>query len=255
MTVTLDQIVRSYLHKRGKTTLHGYARILNVLIDFVRKFALNHAYLDKTVELKMDTKKAVAFPTDCIKPSKIGWKTGDRVVGFEVDTTIALTHDFTDDGVSPTVNTSYDGTQSWPYNGTILFTNYYTNDGSASLKAYKLGNNGAGYYKINWAAREIQFSSDVKTDWTIYIEYKSNGFEPKTRTTIPEPFAKLAEDYIHWQLARFDKRFGEASMETQARKAAFWAEYDEVNAQMDSTTYEDITGARARSFSINKVMH
>lgn len=256
MTVTLDQVIRSYFHKRLKTTLHGYPRALNFLLDFVRKFSLNHGYMDKTVGLKMDTKKAIAFPQDCIKPSKIGWQTGDRVVGFEIDNSIAKLHDYCDDGVSATANTAFDAAQGWPYNGDFQFTNYLTLDGTVNaLTGYKIGNNGAGYFTIDWKKREIQFSSEVKSAWTIYIEYKTNGFEPKTKSVIPEFASTLAEDYIHWQLARFDKRYGDASVETLARKEAFWNSYDELNAQMDMTSLEDITGARARSFSINKIMH
>lgn len=256
MTVTLDQVIRSYFHKRGKTTLHGYPRALNVLLDFVRDFSLNHGYMDKTVGLKMDTKKSIAFPSDCLRPSKIGWQTGDRVVGFELDSSIAKLHDYCDDGVSATVNQPFNSAQPFPYNGDFQFFNYLTLDGSLStVNGAKLGNNGAGYFTIDWKGREIQFSSDVKSTWTIYIEYKTNGFEPKTKSVIPEFASKIAENYIHWQLARFDKRYGEASVETKAREQAFWSSYDSLNAQMDTTSLQDIKGARARSFSINKIMH
>ena len=256
MSVSLDSITRSYLGKNGYNTLHNYVGCLRHLLDFLRKVSLNHAVFDKTVVLRLDEKKAVAWPQDYVTWNKIGWQKGDRIIAFQKDNTINLHHSLCEDEISATENDPYDINTPWPYNNTetpVTFDNYFYQNGIGYLQAYGTGFSGIGYFKPNEQAREFQFSSDVPQDFEIYLEYKTNGFSPTTRSVVPEVFAKLGEDYIHWQMAVYDKRLGAASPETMARELNYKNEYNEVLKQLNPISVDDIIGAKARAFHVNKL--
>lgn len=256
MDIDLDSICRSYLINVEKTTLHGYLRIMKFLIDFMRKFALKHAFLDKTVVLKMDQKKSIPFPEDFIMWSKIGWQSGDRIVAFQRDSTINLHHATSDDGFeSPTVNDKFNNAK-FPYNQTanLIFNNFINLNGEIGfIPATGIGYNGLGYFRINWRDREIQFSSDTPIDFEIYLEYKSNGFQARSKSVVPEIAAKLGEDYIHWQVAHY--KLGAAATETEARRINYFREYDEMIAITEPINPAAIEGIRARGFDVNKLVY
>ncbi len=250
--ITLDAIVRNFLISQNRTTLHFYLRYMKYLIDFLRKVALTHAIFDKTVALKMDQKKAIQVPEGYLIWSKIGFQVGDRIVGFERDNTINLHHDITPDGLeSPVANDRFN-IAKFPY--TRLVFNNFTNEAGelGMLEGMGLGHNGVGYFRPT-SDREIQFSSDIDSDTTIYLEHKTNGFNPTTKSTVPEIFAKLGEDYINWQEAR--RKFGDAAAETRARERSYLIEYDDVMAKMEPISIASLMGSRARSFDINKIVY
>jgi len=257
MDMALDSIVRSYKINNGQSTLHFYLREMKFLVDFLRKFALKHSFLDKTVVLKLDQKKSIPFPEDFVMWSIVGWQSGDRIIGFERDGTVNLSHSTIEDGnEAPIANLSYNNAQ-WPYSGrTLTFNNFTTTTGEVgSLTGYGLGWNGLGYFRVNWKDREIQFSSEVPSDFEIYLCYKSNGFQAKTSSVIPEVAAKLGEDYIHWQMALYSRQYGASSAETEARRINYFREYDEMIAITEPITPSALAGIRARGYDVNKLVH
>lgn len=242
--ITLDGIVRGYLLSQGRNTLHGYIKALKHCVDFLKKFSVQHSYTDKIVSLSMDYKKAVQFPEDLVVIKKIGWADGDRIVSFTPDQTVNLYHSHADDAIAGTPNTSYQVVQ--PYSNTDdIISNVLGNQQG-------LGHNKIGYYRINYPAREVQFSSDVSASRSIYIEYASNGFNPKTKSTIPEIYSTVAENYINWQLSR--AKHGDSSGETEARRQAFWNDYDNIFASQNRISYEGLVGIKARAHDINKTI-
>lgn len=255
--ITLDDAVRGLMIAKGRNTLHGYLKYMKYAVDFLKKVSLNHSFMDKTVVLRMDEKKAIQFPPDLINWNKIGWQSGDRIIAFQRDPTIALHQSYEDDAISATPNQRYNINQPWPYNNSmpqVNFYNYYMEDGSVGyLKAYGVGYNGIGYYRVNRSTREIQFSAEIPIDFEIYLEYKTSGFNPKSKSTIPLIMSKLCEDYIDWQEARH--KLGAASVEAQARMIEFNREYDEVLSQLDKWTVDELVNARARTYDVNKIVH
>ncbi len=257
METTLDNICRNYLAKNGYNTLHHYVKCMRHLVDFLRDVSLSHSIFDKTVVLRLDSKKAVQFPSDMVTWTKLGWQKGDRIIAFQKDSSINLHHDTEADGPSETVNDAYDINSPWPYNGSFTpttFNNYWYNNGAGSLSGYAVGTNGLGYFRPNYSAKEFQFSSDVPADFEIYLEYRCNGFKPRTKSVVPEVLGRVAEDYIHWQLARFDRRMGDSSSETEGRRLAYQREYNKALSQMNPTVFADIIGAKARAFHVNKLV-
>ena len=243
-TITLDSVVRTYLLKQGKNTLHSYVRLISFLIDFLRKFSVTHAHGTKQKMLKLDYKKSAQMPPDLLTISRIGWVSGDRIVGFDVDPTISLYHSKEEDAISGSLNQPYQVIQPW----TIAEITATANDDGGDVGT---GYNFSGYIRINYQANEIQFSSDVSSDKQIYIEYKTNGLKPKTKSVIPEFASKAAEDYIHWQVARF--KLGDSSAETESRRITFWREIDDVQASLMNISFDTLAGNKARAFDINKL--
>lgn len=201
----------------------------------------------------MDQKKAIQMPDGLLMPAKVGFQQGDRVVAFEIDNTINLNHEISQDGLeSPTANSSYD-IAKFPYTR-LVFNNFTTNEGeNGFLEGMGLGHNGVGYYRINWSTREIQFSSDIDADTIIYLEFYGNGFQPTTKSTVPDMMSKLGEDYIHWQEGR--RKLGDAASETFARKKAYFDEYDDVMAKMNPISIAAIQGIRSRGYDVNKIVY
>lgn len=253
MKVTLDDVVRNYMLSHGKNTLHGYVTYMKYMVDFLRQFSMNHVFMDNNVELKLDEKKAVQLPDDFISATKIAWKSGDRLVMFERDNSLSLRSDYCDDVGSATQNSAYSIFQSFPFNGAFTVDQFVSmNSVSDMVQVAGVGDNGMGYFRFNWKDREIQFDANVPSPYKIYIEYKSNGFNPKSKSTIPEFAQTPAEEYINWQDAR--RKFGDASAETKARKYTYdLAHYDMISA-LDNLNRESIVGAMARSTHINKLI-
>lgn len=193
------------------------------------------------------------MPDRFIMWSKIGFQVGDRIAGFERDNTINLNHEISTDGLeSPVANEKFN-IAKFPYTR-LVFNNFTNNEGQLGfLEGIGLGHNGVGFFKMNWQAREIQFSSDIDADTAIYLEFKTNGFKPTVKSTVPEIMSKLGEDYIHWQEAR--RKFGDAAAETEARKRAYFAEYDDVIARMNPISIASIQGIRARNFDVRKLVY
>lgn len=254
MTVTLDDIVRGFLLTKGNSTLHGYLRYMKFLVEFMRKFAMKNAFMDKTVVLKLDQKKSIPFPEDFIMWKKIGWQSGDRIVAFENDQTINLHHATSEDGnEAPTANLSFNNA-NWPYNNRLVLNNFTNSNGeNGELLAYGVGHNGLSYFRLNWRDREIQFSSEIPSNYEIYLEYKVNGFSATSKSVIPEIAAKLGEDYIYWQDARY--KLGDAAVETESRRIAYFREYDELIGNINPVSIAGLIGVRARSFDINKIVY
>jgi hypothetical protein len=250
MNITLDDIVRNYMITQGKNTLHGYVKMMKHLVDFLRDFSMDNAYMDNIAILELDEKNAVQFPEGLISIKMAAWQSGDRIIKFETDNRINLNSSRKEDVGSATPNVAYNISQTWPYNGIGSIADSVNLPQTTSLG---IGHNGLGYLRVNWAEREIQFDANVPAPTEIYLEYKSNGFNPKSKSSIPEFASKVAEEYIHWQLGR--AKHGDASAEVMARRMNYKREYDIMLARLDPIDYEGIVGARARSFDINKILH
>jgi hypothetical protein len=192
----------------------------------------------------MDYKKAVQFPEDLVRVKRFGWADGDRIVEITPDQTIVLYHSHQEDAISGTINTAYPVVQPYTHNFDL--------QGNGIGNEKGVGHNGIGYHRINYPAKEIQLSSDVSSERSIYLEYSSNGFNPKSKSTIPDVYSTVAENYIHWQWARF--KLGDSASETEARRQAFWNEYDNILATQNRISYEGLVGSRARSHDVNKIV-
>ncbi len=250
MNLTLDNIVRSYLFSTSENTLHKYVRSLKFLIDFLRKFSQNHVYMDHLKVLKVDEKYALQLPDDFMSLNYLAYQSGDRIIKFQRDSSINPNVSYCDDAASATPNTAFNISIFECNVESSLFD--FINDGDARFRTYGKGYDGIGYFNFNWNNREIQFSSEARVSNGVLISYKSNGFNPRTRSTIPEFAQESAEAFLHWQTAHYDRKLGAAAAETEARRLNYNRVYDDMLAAMDPIDYEALMGIKARATDFRK---
>lgn len=249
MNVELDSIVRSYLFSQGYNTTHKYIFVMKILIEFLAKFSRNHTIMSAQDIFYVDEKKAIQLPPSFVALSAIAWRSGDRLIKFERDSTINTSQSYCDDAAAATPNASYNIFEAWPYNAPIL-----NQVESSNFTSLGVGHNGSGYFNFNWPAREIQFSTDSKVSGGVYMRYRTNGFNPKSRSVIPEIAEPTAVAYIHHQMARMDRRLGDAAAETRARERIYAKEYDDLLADLDPIDYNSLIGVQARAFDSQKII-
>ena len=245
---TIDSVVRSYIADNGENTLHNYIRYLKFGFDGLKKWHLRSYVEDLTVRLEMDAKKSVPLPEDCIVPNKVGVQYGDRIFTYPFDNSISYL--FTQgDGGKLDKNKEYDP-GDMRNTDAFYFYNYIDPYGWTGWLLSN-GHNDQGYCRINWRAREIQFSADVRTS-TVYLEYKSSGFNPKTRTQISEGVELLIREYINWQVGR--RKFGDGSVETRERKKEYYQQETETASYFMSggMSYAQILDIQRRTHNVNK---
>jgi hypothetical protein len=203
---TIDNLIREIILNEGRTTLHKYLWYLSYALKAHRQFAIDDSKEFKTKKLVMDNKRAVRFPDDLIQWNKIGLMFKDRVEVIVPDETIALFHEKEGSVYQP--NDPWISDEVWD----IPFHNYYNAEGRRQNmflrgKAY----NRVGYYRLNEACREIQFSADLDK-CSVYIEYVGNCSSPCNKTFVPV----IAMDMIQEAIQYYDKKFrhGEADKRT-----------------------------------------
>lgn len=203
---TLDNLIREILLNERRTTLHRYIWYLSYAIKSFRQFMIDDSREVKTTLLIMDNKKSVRFPDDLISWNKIGLIFKDRVKIFVPDETIALHHE-KEAGV-------YQPNEPWVSKNTLdlPFYNYYdTARGRRTFNLRGKAYNSIGYYRLNEACREIQFSADVDK-CSVYVEYLANACGPCNKTYVPI----IAMDMLQEAIQYYDRkyRFGEQDKRT-----------------------------------------
>lgn len=194
---TLDTLIREIILNEGRTTLHKYLWYLSYALKANRQFAIDDSKEFKTTKLVMDNKKSVRFPEDLIQWNKIALVFRDRTKVFVPDETIALT--FNKDGAI------YQPNDPWISNEEldIPFYNYSDRYGAyQNLTVHGKAYNSIGYYRMNEACREIQFSADVDK-CSVYVEYVANCSSPCNKMFVPV----IAMDMIQEAIKYYDLKF------------------------------------------------
>jgi hypothetical protein len=238
MIRTIDDIVRSHLANKGHNTLHGYIRYMKWALDGLKRWHRDGWFEDKLVIKRMDTKKSIAFPDDMVSWVKIGIKVGDRIVEFDHDPTIDISHyckNKTKENAS--YNDFYNVTTTDAVRPYWHFTDHFETLGVYYGHDVMHLHNGVGYFKANYACQEFQFSSEVN-DSDIILVYKSNGFDPSDETMVNEVAAESLEAWIDYQEKRWT--LGEGARETQASKMNYAQLYREAFSQFNTLSFSSI---------------
>lgn len=237
---TIDSIVRSYLADQGYNTLHKYIQYLHWGLKALRIWNMDSAEEVKTVKLSMDARKAIKLPDDYINWIKVGIKVGDRIDAFVNDNSIALHHE-KKPMEKPKPNEPY---------CKYRFMNYRDGNGKflGYVDGYGYGHNGVGYFRVNEALREIQFSAEVNR-CSVLLEYVSDGFNPHSETLVNMKVSQLITEYIRYSEARY--KLGDSASETRARKEEYIEEQLATSGRFNSLSLEGILDATTTTFSLN----
>jgi hypothetical protein len=210
---TIDNVIRELIQNEGRTTLHRYLKYLSYIVKAYRHFQINLSKEIKTDMLRLDNKRAARYPDDLIRFTKIGLVFKDRVQVFIPDDTIAL--HFEKKGAV------YQPNQAWvtPEELSYGFENYLTDTGQRStVYVTAKGYNSIGYYKMNDACREIQFSADVDK-CSVYVEYIANANAPCNKTYVPVVAIDMMQEAIKYYDLKY--KYGENDGRTRAQWLAW----------------------------------
>ncbi len=209
---TIDEIVRTALIADGEQSLHKYPAYLLFGLEALKDFYTDHAQDVKTVQLDMSALKQVYLPLDFVDWVKVGIVCGNRIKVMGTNDNMPIltqtdncgnlkNYDNCGCGVNdfPDDLGSFGGFYFWGYPGS--FINEY---GEMIGGVYGLGGGytDVGYFRLitNQGKQAfLQFDTHVRTT-KVYVEYISNGMDPKKETLVNSLAAKAIRFYIHWQV-------------------------------------------------------
>lgn len=244
--VTIDHIVRTALAVQGEETLHKYQRYLIFALQAAKDFYMDSAQDVKTIELTMNDIKQVELPLDFVDWVKVGVICGNQIKVFGVCDTLPILTEKDSCGNLKAYDNSGCDVNGYPTDyfnyGGYYFLNYTNSYGEVIGGLYGVG---GGYTDTNYfrVLRNqgtngiIQFSSEVNTK-PVYLEYITNGFNPKQESVINSYAERAIENYIHWKVSAFKN--GAASGDAQAKEELYYTELLKARRRIMDLTPRDI---------------
>ncbi len=209
----LDHVIRTYIGNKGDTTLHGYIKYLHYAIQGLKQTKVSLGYDLNTERLEVDDKKQATLPDDYLQWTSVSILSGDRMINMVYDATMA------DTSIEP--REPYPSIEEYEFDNEFNFLVSQLDPKNITDTKGK----GQGYFMIDSKAELVQFDSRLSIDFA-YLTYISNKFRPSTETEVHPFVVDMIIEHIRWQEARYDRRFGEASAETQLRKREFLNKQD-----------------------------
>lgn len=199
-TATLDSVVRSVIVQLEESSLRRYQTYLQYSIWGFRELNLNGASTPKIAHLEMLPNKAVNLPSDYVKYTKIGICVNGRVVTLGLDDSLCLNDTYNECGDPLEIAMENMDNLDYPYfNFGVPFLSHFQNnqfvEGYFGMGG---GFNSRGYYRINEAKNQIQFTSEVPAT-EIVLEYISDGISPDGSAVVPIEATAYLRAYIHWK--------------------------------------------------------
>jgi len=238
---SLDQCVRSALMDIG-ADLSRYEQFKHFAIEGFRELHMDLLQEIKTVKLPLTAWKACEWPIDYVDWVMIGVEIDNKIQCFTNDERISLfREDADEDGV---IDELVGATNSDPVGDVLTdrlwFYNQLNSNGEYKGQMYGLTvkSNGVGYFKMNKERKEIQFSANLDSSTLIYLEYISDGYDPKVSTVVNLYAAKLIRLYIHWMRLVYSNSATEAQ-KTRAEKM-YYVEYGKVQDRLNPVTVADV---------------
>lgn len=223
--VSLDYCVKSVMVQLEEgNNMRKYQTYLDYAIRGIREIGLTSAPFAKTVHLEMLPNKAVNLPSDYIKYVKIGICVNGRILTLGLDNSLCLNDNYSECGdpleiamanLSDENAENVDGFFGYGFGYPFLDT-FSNGQYVGSLYGISGGYNSRGYYRVNEAMNQIQFTSDVPSE-TIIMEYISDGVNPDGTASVPKAAIECLIQWIHWKRLEY-KRGGSASEAADAER-------------------------------------
>lgn len=252
--ITLDKIVRQALIANGEESLHKYSRYLLFAMECFKDFQMDSAQDVKTIKLTMNDVKQVELPLDFIDWVKVGIVCGDRIkVMGTCDTLPILTQRDNCGNLQPyssDVPANDIPFDSLAYGGYYFFN--YTNEwGELIGGLYGIGGGytDVGYFRVLRNQGDhgvLQFNSEVNnTD--VYLEYISNGFDPKAESIVNAYAEKCIQFYIHWRVSQH--KHGVASGDAKGWEFQYYNELRKSRIRISGLTIRDVLELSRRHYT------
>jgi len=222
--LALDEIVKSYLLRRGDNTTHNYARFLAYGIDGLKelRYDVGGASSIKTVELDINPNtNTVILPHDFVNYTKIGTCENGNFVTLGLNEQICTITHFDDCGNPiPLSGGNLGGLDTnFDVNGFTDGYFFYNYGNYGRVYGHGGGYNRKGYYKFDLQNNRILFNSEIRAS-SIILEYVSNGYEPGIQTLVHPFFNEPLIAWIRWKDIQYKPSVGQGEKESAKREYA-----------------------------------
>lgn len=212
-TVSIGKIVRDMMVEDDRSSMHKYQQLLQIAIRGVREMNIDITHTIKSVLLSIDPDLRTAdLPEDFIDYSKIGIEVNGQLVTLSVNNDISLLKrtDSCGNLEAPVGNGRlaqyYNDSSLSSYPG-VYFYNVYNSYGQFTGRMYGQGSglNPVGYYRLDYARRQIMFSTVVDVN-NVVMEYLSNGLSSTECILVPETAYETLISWIQWKTSKGAQR-------------------------------------------------
>ncbi len=223
-------------------------------MEGAKDFYMDSAQDVKTVRLTMDDVKQIQLPLDFVDWVKVGVVIGDRIKVMGVCETLPILTKRDNCGELQPYTSSVP-VNNIPFNsiayGGYYFMNYTNEWGELLGGVYGIGGGytDTGYFRVlrNQGSNGVlQFNSEVNTT-DVYLEYITNGFDPKAETIINSYAEKAIQFYIHWRVAWH--KDGASSGSAKESERQYYNELRKARIRVMGLTTRDVLEASRKEFT------
>ena len=205
--LNVQYCVKSVLHELNATTTTEYHRLTQLGFRIYRDLNLFVGMPNlKTVYLPVNANMTIDLPDDFVDYRAVAICVNGRLITLSLDNSLCLRHNINDcceleaeTLVNPDTGISQ---PLFPYWYMFLPTwrngNYVGEDYSAT------GDNYAGYFRVDYNNRQIQFNSLIPQT-EIALEYVSNGIDCDGQAIVPDYAVEPMITGIHWKNIQNDR--------------------------------------------------
>ncbi len=236
---TIDQIVRSALTANGEGSLHKYQWYLQFALEGAKDFYMDSSQSVKTIQLEMNDIKQVELPLDFVDWVKVGIVCGKSIKILGVCDSIPILTETDSCGNLKTYDNCNCGVNAIPvdyaYYGGYRFLNFTNEFGEILGGIYGIGGGytDKSYFRVVPEQRVMQFSSEINNT-LVYLEYITDGFDPKSETVISPYAEKALRYYIHWQVSM--QKNGPSSADARGWEDQYYNEYRKARRRIFDLT-------------------
>ncbi len=206
-----------------------YNQFLKFAIDGIRLFNFDYTPEIKFIETEMGINKQIEVPCDFVDWSLIGFKVGTGLRVFTQDKRIPLRSN-----CPPVSEASTSSVVEF-----LGCEDYFNNcNGGDHYYGATMDYNFAGYFRVDYRNRVINFENLVNNVNKVYMDYITDGVNYSGQTIIPAQSFRALQLYIHWQRKEYDDRYNQG--ESERAKRIYEEEMDAVLVRNMNMSLDDI---------------
>lgn len=230
---SLDVIVKSLLLKEGKP-IHYYYQYLHYAVAALQELSVTTIGKVNSVELTVNTYKAVPLPCDYVDWVKVGYKAGERIRPLINDRSLNHLYNYENNQKVPhDISTDLDGRGIVDIQEPYLSTEDEMDFGVRTDR-------GDFRFCVMKERDEMQLSADYPYE-TVILQYIDGGTGSNAATEV-EPLAQdTIEKYILWQKAVHTRSTGEG--ERMAAEKRYTDSLRLLRARTSDLTPEEVVHA------------
>lgn len=211
--VSIDYIVKNVMVQlESENNFKKYQTYLSYAIRGMRELGLTSAPYVKTAHLEMLSNKAINLPSDYLRYTKIGICVNGRILTLGLDNSLCLNDNYSECGdpleiamanLSEDELENVDGFFGYGFGYPFLDT-FVNGQFVGGIYGVGGGYNSRGYYRVNEAMNQIQFTSDVPSE-TIVLEYIADPINPDGSASVPKNAIEALIAFVNWKVLEYKR--------------------------------------------------